>query len=207
MPMKMLVTSPDIWHQLHFPVVLTLCQLHSRSCQRNNTPIAIINFRCHCALLAQRSAPHDPQQMSATQKEAAPSPPSPPLPHRPTTAHPHPAALLPHCHPRELLRATTPPARTATLYSSCRASLAPCIQALSAFAPPPRRPRSAQPDLPVIPAQRMHCNPSCPRPNHQHMRMQQRKQLRLITVPLAQPALQLGALQQQLVAARKSGLD
>jgi hypothetical protein len=118
-------------------LLTTLCQLHSRSCQRNNTPIAIINFRCHCALLAQRSAPHDPQQMSATQKEAAPSPPSPPLPHRPTTAHPHPAALLPHCHPRELLRATTPPARTATLYSSCRASSAPCIQALSVFAPPP----------------------------------------------------------------------
>jgi hypothetical protein len=38
------------------------------------------------------------------------------------------------------------------------------------------------------------------------MRKQQRKQLRLIAVPLAQPALQLGALQQQLVAARKLGL-
>jgi hypothetical protein len=31
--------------------------------------------------------------------------------------------------------------------------------------------------------------------------------IRLIAVPLAQPALQLGALQQQLIAARKLGLD
>jgi hypothetical protein len=38
------------------------------------------------------------------------------------------------------------------------------------------------------------------------MRKQQRKQLRLIAVPLAQPALQLGALQQQLIAARKLDL-
>jgi hypothetical protein len=38
------------------------------------------------------------------------------------------------------------------------------------------------------------------------MRKQQRKQLRLIAVSLAQPALQLGALQQQLIAARKMGL-
>jgi hypothetical protein len=38
------------------------------------------------------------------------------------------------------------------------------------------------------------------------MRKQQRKQLRLMAVPLAQPALQLGALQQQLIAARKIGL-
>jgi hypothetical protein len=38
------------------------------------------------------------------------------------------------------------------------------------------------------------------------MRKQQRKQLRLIAVPLPQPALQLGALQQQLIAARKLGL-
>jgi hypothetical protein len=33
-----------------------------------------------------------------------------------------------------------------------------------------------------------------------------RKQLRLIAVSLAQPALQLGALKQQLTAARKLGL-
>jgi hypothetical protein len=39
------------------------------------------------------------------------------------------------------------------------------------------------------------------------MRKQQRKQLRLIAVSLAQPALQLGALQQQLITARKLGLD
>jgi hypothetical protein len=32
------------------------------------------------------------------------------------------------------------------------------------------------------------------------------KQLRLIAVSLPQPALQLGALQQQLIAARKLGL-
>jgi hypothetical protein len=38
------------------------------------------------------------------------------------------------------------------------------------------------------------------------MRKQQRKQLRLIAVSLAQLALQLGALQQQLIAARKLGL-
>jgi hypothetical protein len=38
------------------------------------------------------------------------------------------------------------------------------------------------------------------------MRKQQRKQLRLIAVSLAQPALQLGALQQQLIAARELGL-
>jgi hypothetical protein len=38
------------------------------------------------------------------------------------------------------------------------------------------------------------------------MRKQQRKQFRLIAVSLAQPALQLGALQQQLIAARKLGL-
>jgi hypothetical protein len=38
------------------------------------------------------------------------------------------------------------------------------------------------------------------------MRKQQRKQLRLIVVPLAQPALQLGVLQQQLIAARELGL-
>jgi hypothetical protein len=38
------------------------------------------------------------------------------------------------------------------------------------------------------------------------MRKQQRKQLRLIAVPLAQPALQLGALQQQLIAAWKFGM-
>jgi hypothetical protein len=38
------------------------------------------------------------------------------------------------------------------------------------------------------------------------MRKQQRKRFRLIAVPLAQPALQLGALQQQLIAAWKWGL-
>jgi hypothetical protein len=38
------------------------------------------------------------------------------------------------------------------------------------------------------------------------MRKQQRKQLRVIAVSLAQPALQLGALQQQLITARKLGL-
>jgi hypothetical protein len=37
------------------------------------------------------------------------------------------------------------------------------------------------------------------------MRKQQRKQLRLIAVSLPQPALQLGALQQQLIAAWKLG--
>jgi hypothetical protein len=39
------------------------------------------------------------------------------------------------------------------------------------------------------------------------MRKQQREQLRLIAVPLAQPALQLGALQQQLIATRKLGMS
>jgi hypothetical protein len=39
------------------------------------------------------------------------------------------------------------------------------------------------------------------------MRKPQRKQLRLIAVPLAQAALQLGALQQQLIAARELDLD
>jgi hypothetical protein len=39
------------------------------------------------------------------------------------------------------------------------------------------------------------------------MRKQQRKQLRLIAVSLAKPALQLGALQHQLIAARKLGLS
>jgi hypothetical protein len=38
------------------------------------------------------------------------------------------------------------------------------------------------------------------------MRKQQRNQLRLIAVSLPQPALQLGALQQQLIAPRKLGL-
>jgi hypothetical protein len=38
------------------------------------------------------------------------------------------------------------------------------------------------------------------------MRKQQRKQLRLIAVPLAQPALKFGALQQQLSTTGKLGL-
>jgi hypothetical protein len=60
--------------------------------------------------------------------------------------------------------------------------------------------------LPSPASQMIRCRLDRPRVAHQPVRKQRRKQLRSIAVPLAQPALQLGDLQQQLIAARKLGL-